>query len=75
MATFNLKKKKKKKLYLNDNSSKTTEAVFVKLGTNVAWVRAFQIMAICLLVWLPWQQKAPIDYHGKMDKLHFLNNW
>ena len=27
------------------------------------------IMVVCLLVWFPWQQKAPIDL--EMVKLHF----
>ena len=34
----NIKFKKKKKNFLNDNS-KTTEAVRLQFGTNVAWLR------------------------------------
>ena len=51
MATLNFTKG----FFLNDTSSKTTEAVGLLFCTNVAWVRAIQIakiMVICLMVWL-----------------------
>ena len=38
MATLNLKKRN----FLNDNSSKTTEAVGLLCGTNVAWQKTIQ---------------------------------
>ena len=57
MATLNFKKG----IFLNDISFKTTEAVWLWFCTNVAWVRQFKIakiILICLLIRLPWQQKA-----------------
>ena len=48
----------------NDKSSKAIEAIYSKFGKKVAWLGALkvaEIMMICLLVWLPWQQKAPIE--------------
>ena len=59
MATLNFKKRN----FLNDYS-KTTEALGLLFGTNVAWLRTIQNsekFVVCLLVWLPWQQKSPID--------------
>ena len=38
MATLNFKKG----IFLNDNSFRTTEAVQLLFGSNVAWVRAIQ---------------------------------
>ena len=48
----------------NDNSSKAIETICPYLSKNVTWVEGFKnakIMVIFLFVWLPWQQKAPID--------------
>ena len=75
-ATLNFKKR----FFLNNNSSKTTEAVGLYFGTDVAWHSTIQnsqkfgglhlglvpmatesSLAVCILVWFPWQQKALID--------------
>ena len=52
MATFNFEKG------LPNDNLETTAAVWLLFGTNF---KIAKIMVFCLLVWLPWQQKAPID--------------
>ena len=57
----------KKRNFLNDNSSKTTEAVglWVQMQLGIGQFKIAKSLAVYLLVWLPWQQKAPIDIMGK----------
>ena len=73
MATLNFKKK----IFLNDNSSKTTEVVGLLFGTNVALLRTIQNSE----VWrsASWfgchsNKKLPKTYNGKMVKLHLPHN-
>ena len=40
---------------------KQYDTYFVQMLLMKGQFKIAKIMVICLLVWLPWQQKAPID--------------
>ena len=69
--------KKKKEFFkwhlLQNHWSRMTNLVQMLLGQGQ--FKIAKIMVICPLVWLPWQQKAPIDlYMGKWLNCIFLHN-
>ena len=75
MATLNLRKRN----FLNNNSSKTTEAVGLLFGTNVAWRRTIQnsqkFGSLPLgLVAMATESSHRLIMGKGLNSLHFLHN-
>ena len=71
------KQTKKNNKKINANSSKTTEAVGLKFGTNVAWLGKIPNSEKFAGLPLGLVAMATESYHKlimKMVKLHFLHN-
>ena len=47
------------------------ESNFVQLLLGKGQFKLAKIMVICLLVWLPWQQKFPIDLQWENGQIAF----